>query len=223
MQRQRYDVRNRCALRLHSAAVSQPRFNDRYRLVSAQSPASSEPTVPNLGTNAASVGLGRFTVAASVALAWLVFSWWLSLPWAAELGALIGSLPAWLLIGGIALAPGFMNAFQSTCLLLRPRGRYVEPAGYPAVTILVAAYNEAANIATTLRSIARQRYPAQIEVIVVDDGSVDGTADEVRAHGQPDVRLIVRRQNGGKAAALNDGLAMASRELLITVDADCWL
>ena len=44
---------------------------------------------------------------------------------------------------------------------------------YPPVTILMAAYNEAANVRETFRSIAGQDYPALVQVIVVDDGSTD--------------------------------------------------
>ena len=176
-----------------------------------------------LGTNAASIGSRGFLSAACVSLCWLALSLWLALPWARELGTYIGALPAWLVIAGIALAPGFMNAFQTASLLLRPRGTYIEPRHYPPVTVLIAAYNEAANIETTLRSIASQRFPGAVETIVIDDGSMDGTADVVRKCDVPGVRLVVQPQNTGKAAALNRGLAETHHALVITVDADSWL
>ena len=114
---------------------------------------------------------------------------------------------AWLMIGqwifGIALAPGFMNAFQTASLLLRPRRRYFLPDQYPPLTLLIAAYNEAPGIAQTLRSIQAQRYAGALELIVIDDGSTDGTADVVRAIGDPRIRLLVQPRNTGKASALN--------------------
>lgn len=175
-----------------------------------------------LGTNVASIGLRGFAVAAVIAAVWLGISLWLALSWAAELGGMIGTGPAWSIIAGIALAPGFMNAFQTASLLLRPRGKYVESQDYPPVTVLIAAYNEAANIANTLRSLASQRYAGEVEVIVIDDGSADGTAEIVRGT-YPCVRLLVQPRNTGKAAALNLGLAETRHDLLVTVDADSWL
>lgn len=175
-----------------------------------------------IGTNLASAGLPIFSMALLVALGWLGLSIWLALPWLDDLAGYIGRLPAWLVILGIALAPGFMNAFQTASLLLHPASHYREPVAYPALTILIAAYNEAANIAGTLRSLQAQRYDGEVEIIVIDDGSSDGTAEIVR-RVFPDVVLLVQPENRGKAAALNRGLEIASHALLVTVDADSWL
>jgi len=84
--------------------------------------------------------------------------------------------------------------------------------------VIVPAYNEAANIAATVRSLIDNDYP-RVEVIVVDDGSTDGTAAVVTRLGLPDVRVI-RQANAGKPAALNTGIAHARSELLILVDGD---
>ncbi|WP_245657275.1 bifunctional polysaccharide deacetylase/glycosyltransferase family 2 protein [Herbidospora mongoliensis] len=102
-----------------------------------------------------------------------------------------------------------------------PRGRdraHVWP-GPPPVTVIVPAYNEAAGIQATIRSLVATSYPGALEVLVVDDGSTDGTADLAAALRLPGVRVI-RRPNGGKAAALNTGIAQAAHELLIMVDGD---
>lgn len=177
---------------------------------------------PPIGTHSASVGIRGFAVATLIALCWLGLSLWLALPWLEELAGHIGQLPAWLVIAGIALAPGFMNAFQTASLLLRPDGNYSEPVAYPSVSILIAAFNEAGNIAGTLRSLMGQKYGGQIEIIVIDDGSVDGTSEIVRCQF-PEILLLVQPANLGKAAALNRGLASATHALLVTVDADSWL
>ena len=172
------------------------------------------------GTNQASIGPGRFAASATVAAAWLCASLYLSVSWARELGDLVGSVAAWFLIGGIALAPGFMNAFQVASLLFRPRGRYLPQPEYPPLTILIAAYNEAANIGATLQSVDRQRYDGGLDVVVIDDGSIDDTAQKVRDAGYSWLRLLVQPCNRGKAAALNRGLAEARHELVVTLDAD---
>jgi cellulose synthase/poly-beta-1,6-N-acetylglucosamine synthase-like glycosyltransferase/peptidoglycan/xylan/chitin deacetylase (PgdA/CDA1 family) len=88
------------------------------------------------------------------------------------------------------------------------------------VTVIVPAYNERTTIAAAVRSLASGilAHPA-IEVLVIDDESSDGTAEEVQRLGLPNVR-VVRVPGGGKAAALNVGLALARHELVVMVDAD---
>jgi cellulose synthase/poly-beta-1,6-N-acetylglucosamine synthase-like glycosyltransferase/peptidoglycan/xylan/chitin deacetylase (PgdA/CDA1 family) len=86
------------------------------------------------------------------------------------------------------------------------------------VSIIVPAYNEAANIAATVRSLVDSDYP-RVEVIVVDDGSSDGTADIVRRLRLPGVHVI-RQENAGKPAALNTGIRHARGEVLVLVDGD---
>ena len=86
------------------------------------------------------------------------------------------------------------------------------------MSVIVPAYNEAANIAATVRSLVASDYP-RLEVIVVDDGSTDGTAAIVESLRLPDVRLV-RRPNAGKPAALNTGIRLARGDLLVLVDGD---
>ncbi|MGY0232062.1 bifunctional polysaccharide deacetylase/glycosyltransferase family 2 protein [Longispora urticae] len=86
------------------------------------------------------------------------------------------------------------------------------------VSVLVPAHNESANIAATVRSLLDTDHP-EVEVIVVDDGSSDGTADIVEALGLPGV-LVVRQANAGKPAALNTGLRHARHDLVVMVDGD---
>ncbi len=93
----------------------------------------------------------------------------------------------------------------------------------PPVSIVVPAYNEAKDIAKCLGSLARLDYPAY-EVIVVDDGSKDGTADVVRSfiqtNGLDNFRLIRHDTNRGKAAAVNTGIRSAKYDLVAVLDAD---
>jgi cellulose synthase/poly-beta-1,6-N-acetylglucosamine synthase-like glycosyltransferase/peptidoglycan/xylan/chitin deacetylase (PgdA/CDA1 family) len=86
------------------------------------------------------------------------------------------------------------------------------------VSVIVPAYNEAANIAATVRSLVDSDYP-RVEVIVVDDGSTDGTAEIVRRLRLPGVHVI-QQENAGKPAALNTGIRHARGELLVLVDGD---
>jgi len=85
------------------------------------------------------------------------------------------------------------------------------------VTVIVPAYNESAGIEAAVRSIAASTHP--VEIIVVDDGSTDGTADIAEALGLPGV-TVIRKENGGKPSALNAGLDAASHGLVVMVDGD---
>jgi peptidoglycan/xylan/chitin deacetylase (PgdA/CDA1 family) len=91
-------------------------------------------------------------------------------------------------------------------------------AHQPRVSIIVPAYNERAGIEACVRSLVASDYP-QFEVIVVDDGSSDGTEAAVERLGLPGVRLI-RQANAGKPAALNTGIAAARHDILVMVDGD---
>jgi glycosyltransferase involved in cell wall biosynthesis len=89
----------------------------------------------------------------------------------------------------------------------------------PPLTVIVAAHNEAARIAARVRDILDQDYPPEhLHVIVVDDGSDDGTAAAADI-GDPRVRVLRLDRNAGKAAALNAGIAAATTHLLVFADA----
>jgi cellulose synthase/poly-beta-1,6-N-acetylglucosamine synthase-like glycosyltransferase/peptidoglycan/xylan/chitin deacetylase (PgdA/CDA1 family) len=89
----------------------------------------------------------------------------------------------------------------------------------PGISVVIPAFNEAAGIAATVRSMVASNYPGELEVIVVDDGSTDDTAGIVRRLRLPDVRVI-RQGNAGKPAALNRGIDEAWFDILVLVDGD---
>jgi peptidoglycan-N-acetylglucosamine deacetylase len=91
------------------------------------------------------------------------------------------------------------------------------------VSVVLAAYNEERIIERTLRSVLASKHPLA-EVIVVNDGSSDRTAEKVREVALQDSRVhIVEQENTGKAGALNAGLHRASSEIIVTLDADTLL
>jgi glycosyltransferase involved in cell wall biosynthesis len=87
----------------------------------------------------------------------------------------------------------------------------------PLVSVIVPAYNAGRYIAESLQSIAAQRGDFRLEILVVDDGSSDDTADKVLSF--PGVRLI-RQENAGPSAARNRGIAASNGELVAFLDAD---
>jgi cellulose synthase/poly-beta-1,6-N-acetylglucosamine synthase-like glycosyltransferase/peptidoglycan/xylan/chitin deacetylase (PgdA/CDA1 family) len=89
----------------------------------------------------------------------------------------------------------------------------------PGITVVIPAFNEAAGIAATVTSMVVSNYPGELEIIVVDDGSTDGTAGIVRNLRLPGVKVI-SQPNAGKPAALNRGIAEAWFDILVLVDGD---
>jgi cellulose synthase/poly-beta-1,6-N-acetylglucosamine synthase-like glycosyltransferase/peptidoglycan/xylan/chitin deacetylase (PgdA/CDA1 family) len=130
----------------------------------------------------------------------------------AVLGALLVGV-ALLFLTRIVLLFGFARRHAS---LVRRRP-VVKPL-LPPVSIVVPAFNEAVGIERAVRSLAASDYP-DFEIIVVDDGSTDGTAALVEGLGLRGV-LVLRQPNAGKPAALNRGIDAARHEILVMVDAD---
>jgi cellulose synthase/poly-beta-1,6-N-acetylglucosamine synthase-like glycosyltransferase/peptidoglycan/xylan/chitin deacetylase (PgdA/CDA1 family) len=85
------------------------------------------------------------------------------------------------------------------------------------VSVLVPAYNEAKCIENTVRSLTASEHP--VEILVIDDGSTDGTARIVENLNLPGVR-VVRQENAGKPAALNRGLRNARHDIVVMMDGD---
>jgi peptidoglycan/xylan/chitin deacetylase (PgdA/CDA1 family)/spore germination protein YaaH len=110
-------------------------------------------------------------------------------------------------------------ALIGLALASEPLRRRRRPGPLPSVSVVIPAFNEAAVIERTVGSVLASDLP--VRVIVIDDGSTDGTADEVRrAFGRdPRVRLV-RQRNAGKSAALRAGFAVAEGEVVVALDGD---
>ncbi|MHB0875268.1 MAG: glycosyltransferase family 2 protein [Anaerolineae bacterium] len=87
-------------------------------------------------------------------------------------------------------------------------------------SVVVPAYNAAGTVGRCLRALARQTLPVgSYEVIVVDDGSTDGTVAAIEANG--DGAVLLRQAHAGPAAARNLGAARARADIVLFTDADC--
>jgi biofilm PGA synthesis N-glycosyltransferase PgaC len=109
--------------------------------------------------------------------------------------------------------------------VVEERRAFPDPAGgWPGVTILIPAYNEEAVIATTVDAALAVDYP-ELQVLVLDDGSRDGTVAAARAAAGGDARceVIPDPVNRGKADRLNDGFRRARHDLVVVTDADTHL
>ncbi len=144
-----------------------------------------------------------------------------ALRWAQLLGGWLAQLLTWLMLIAVGLS-GLRLLVQVVCAQAharRVRRQAREPLRYLGpVSVIVPAFNESANIAATVRSLVACEYP-WVEVIVVDDGSTDGTAEIVARLRLPGVHVI-RQENAGKPAALNTGIRYARGDILVLVDGD---
>lgn len=110
-------------------------------------------------------------------------------------------------------------------LLGGARGRDVRaavPGAYqPTVTVVIAAYNEAPCIEATVRNMLASDYPAdRLRVVVVSDGSDDGTDAIVRGLGDPRLTLIRQEPRAGKTSALNLAMPGVGSEVVVFADAN---
>ena len=110
------------------------------------------------------------------------------------------------------------------------RGAYrshTEPpwlAEIPPVSVVIPCFNEADNIAETVRAAVNQNYP-NLEVIVVDDGSTDATPEVLGELMEENdtLRVVTLASNQGKAVALRTGALVSPNEILVTIDGDALL
>jgi cellulose synthase/poly-beta-1,6-N-acetylglucosamine synthase-like glycosyltransferase/peptidoglycan/xylan/chitin deacetylase (PgdA/CDA1 family) len=140
---------------------------------------------------------------------------------------LLAAAGLWLLkwLFFVAISVGILRAVFMTTLALRSHfgsdtrtAPPIDPGRF--VSVLIPAFNEAKVIADSIRRVLASD-DVRVEVIVIDDGSSDGTSAVVRAafENEPRVRLLTL-ENGGKARALNEGLKLAGSDIVIALDAD---
>jgi len=120
-----------------------------------------------------------------------------------------------LLVGGRALIVGMLALAEK----LRPAPQD-HPDYKPEVSVMIPAYNEESVIVDTVRAALASDYP-KLEILVVDDGSADRTAELVRSNFGRDRRVrLLLQSNHGKPSALNHALSEAIGEIVISIDAD---
>ena len=95
-----------------------------------------------------------------------------------------------------------------------------DPVEYSLLSVIVPVFNERSTVAEVIRRIRAVELPVDVEVIVVDDGSSDGTDKVLAAMGDSTVRVINHPHNQGKGAAIRTGLESVRGDLVLIQDAD---
>ena len=127
----------------------------------------------------------------------------------------------WVFYFAIILAMVRLAIILILAAMQRFNRRRHRPGYVPSVSVIIPAFREEAVIVPTVKSLLVQDYPGTIEVLVVDDGSPDDTLGIARRAfaDEPTVRVLTK-SNGGKASALNHGIAHANGDIIVALDAD---
>jgi glycosyltransferase involved in cell wall biosynthesis len=91
---------------------------------------------------------------------------------------------------------------------------------YHKLSVIVPVYDERNTVVEILRRMRQVALPVDLEIIVVDDGSTDGTRDVLRQLADSTVRVVMHEANQGKGAAIRTGLAHVTGDLVLVQDAD---
>jgi glycosyltransferase involved in cell wall biosynthesis len=91
---------------------------------------------------------------------------------------------------------------------------------YRKLSVIVPVYDERNTVVEILRRMRQVALPVDLEIIVVDDGSTDGTRDVLRQLADSTVRVVMHEANQGKGAAIRTGLAHVTGDLVLVQDAD---
>ena len=91
---------------------------------------------------------------------------------------------------------------------------------YQKLSIVIPAHNEAENIAELIGRVRAVKWPLLTEIIVIDDGSTDGTAAEVSRLTGKDLKLVTNESNLGKTQTVKRGIQMTTGDLVVVQDAD---
>ena len=166
----------------------------------------------------------KLALVVALAAGWAALSLWIAIPWIESLGESITLPLAAAVIFGIAIIPGYLNANLVASLLIDRPPPLRFDLDLPPLTVVISCFNEEATIEETLAYVCRQPYPAELRVLVADDGSTDRTAALAAAWAERDERVSVASfPHGGKAATLTRALEQVETPLMATVDADTLL
>src|SRR5207302_2199656 len=100
---------------------------------------------------------------------------------------------------------------------LRPKPWIANPI-YPSISIVLAVHNGLVLLQRKIDHLLTLDYPNIREIIIVSDGSTDGTAESLARQRHPLLKILLLKEHAGKAVAVNAGVAQATAEVILFVD-----
>ena len=95
-----------------------------------------------------------------------------------------------------------------------------ESARYRKLSVIVPVFDERNTVVEIVRRMRAVELPVDLEIVIVDDGSTDGTGDVLRQLADSTVRVVLHEHNKGKGAAIRTGLEKVTGDLVLIQDAD---
>lgn len=165
-------------------------------------------------------------IAILITFLWFTFSLYVGSAWIISVAEVTNMFWSVIILSGIAFIPAIIISFIYSSIAFYKRPNYDDVESKEDISILIAAYNEEKSILRTLNSILNQNYNGNIEVIILNDGSVDNTKfivdNFIKSVENEKINLIqiFDENNKGKSEVLNVGLKNSSNDIILTVDAD---
>lgn len=175
-----------------------------YQIISRKAP-ESEYKYKNKRIPVYAISLMVLPFFIATAMSYDQFTNWMSIPKAIFIWSMTLSFWYTLLFVPLAIISGYKESMSP------------EPRVYPMLSVIIPAYNEEKVIGRTIESLIQADYPNK-EIILVDDGSKDKTLEVAQMYKRQ--VKVLHKDNGGKASALNFGLAYSKGEIIVIVDAD---
>lgn len=158
-----------------------------------------------------------------ISLIYFIFAVFININWIHEIACYFGYPLAIYLVLFIALIPGFIYVFTLISLLFCKKKKKTCNKKICDVTILIPVYNAKCTIKKTIDSILKQHYEGNIHIIIIDDGSTDGSLELLKSMNFNCKITILEICHKGKSYALNEGLKHVKTDYVITVDSDTTL
>lgn len=161
-----------------------------------------------------------FLIAIITSICYFLISIFINVNWINDISCYLGYPLAIYLVIFIALIPGFIYMFMLISLLIGKKEKTPCVKKDKDVTVLIPVYNAKDTIKETLDSLKRQKYHGKINVIIIDDGSTDGTLDLLKNECLGENVSLILSCHRGKSFALNEGLKCVKTDYVITLDSD---